>query len=193
MHARFALAGSVYVFQQNINRKKLILASQSPVQSRPIEALARIIFSSGCNVFMACNVPNGKLQQEGRAQPGQRCILSIFKKTSFKSFEFDPNGVIVAIISPTITGSTGMPCTVIAADKLQQFTRAADKKMGRYSDVPNALKIGVLVPGELVGKQALNMLPAILAWRQADRMQYQQINLCTIRARAIIWRRELIC
>lgn len=86
-----------------------------------------------------------------------------------------------------------MPSTVIATDKLQEFTGAEDEKMRRYLDAPDALEIRVLVPIKLIGKQVLYMVSAILARWQADRMQHNQVNLRSIWARAKIWRWALIC
>ncbi len=144
-------------------------------------------------MLMTCDMGNRVTLKDGATQATQLCVLGVLEGIAFESFEFNANGIIVAIISSAVTGNAGMPSTVIATDKLQEFTGAEDEKMRRYLDAPDALEIRVLVPIKLIGKQVLYMVSAILARWQADRMQHNQVNLRSIWARAKIWRWALIC
>ncbi len=63
-----------------------------------------------------------------------------------------------------------MPSTVIAAHKLPNNALAGNKKMGRYLDTSNGLKVGVSIPVELIGKKRLHVSAAIQARWQANGM-----------------------
>jgi hypothetical protein len=80
-----------------------------------------------------------------------------------------------------------VPGAVIRADELQQFAVSTDKEVARYLDTLDALEVRVLVPVELVGKQALHRIAIILARRQTNAMQHNQIDFNAVRARSEIW------
>jgi hypothetical protein len=61
-----------------------------------------------------------------------------------------------------------MPSTVIAAHKLPKDALARNKKMGRYFETSNGLKVGVGIPVELIGKKCLHVSAAIQARWQAN-------------------------
>jgi hypothetical protein len=69
-----------------------------------------------------------------------------------------------------------MPCAVIAADKLPQRAITANEKVRGDFQPSDALKVGVCVPIELVGEQALHGIAAVLAGRQADGVENDQVN-----------------
>ena len=69
-----------------------------------------------------------------------------------------------------------MPGAMVAADKLPKQAAALDIKVGRYLQAPNALKVGVCVPVELVGEEPLHRVATVLAWRQADGVDHNQVN-----------------
>lgn len=110
------------------------------------------------------------------AQAGQCFVLRRFKDASFQAFEFNANRVVIALVLPPVSGLAGMPCTVVAADKLPKSAGAADEKVRRNLKPPDALEVGMRVPVELIGEQALHIAIAELPWRQADRVNHDQVN-----------------
>jgi hypothetical protein len=55
--------------------------------------------------------------------------LQSLKAITFKAFEFNTNGIVIAIVSAAIRGGAGVPSTVMAADKLPNLARAFDEKV----------------------------------------------------------------
>ena len=136
---------------------------------------------------MPSNMDNRVLRHQGSAHGAQGFVLHIFKAVAFQSFEFNAYRVVVAVIAPPVTRLPGMPGACITADKLPEFACAADKKMRRYLRAANALKIGVSVPIQLVGEQALNVVVAVPAGRQADGVNHDQVSLRVLRPWPKIW------
>jgi len=106
------------------------------------------------------------------AQAGQCFVLRRFKSASFKAFKFNANRVVIALAAPPVSGMAGMPGAVVAADELPERACAADKKVRRNLKPPDALEVGMRVPVELIGEQALHIAIAEFPWRQADRVKY---------------------
>ena len=79
------------------------------------------------------------------------------------------------MVSSPVTGRSGVPSTVVAADKLPQAAVTADKKMGGDLQAANCLEIRVGIPIELVGKELRHLRAAIGAWWQADGVHHQQV------------------
>lgn len=142
---------------------------------------------------MTNNMGDGMALQNGRTQARQRFILTVFKNISCDTFKFDANGVVVAIAASPITGDAGMPGAVIAAYELPEFTSATDVKMRRHDRTLDTFKVGMLVPVELIGKQALHLVTPKLARWQTDAVQHNQINLDRWRARTVIGGRQSTC
>ena len=85
-----------------------------------------------------------------------------------------------------------MPGTVVAADKLPDFPGALDKKMARNLKPFDLLKIWVLFPVQLVGKQGLHLVATIDARWQTDGVQHDEINGRSGRAWAKIGRGQAL-
>ena len=98
----------------------------------------------------------------------QAPVLGVFKVLALKSFKFNPDGVVVAVSTPSVERFACVPCPLVAADELQHRAVSANKKVSRNFDPPDCLKVRVGIPIELVGKQALNRIAAILSGWQAD-------------------------
>lgn len=75
-----------------------------------------------------------------------------------------------------------MPSAVIAADKLQQLTAAANEEMCRNLDPLEVLEIGMLGVHQLVGEEIRDIAAAVFARRQADGVYHHQINVGVLRA-----------
>ncbi len=110
------------------------------------------------------------------AQAGKCFVLRRFKSASFQSFELNANGVVIALVSSPVSGVAGMPGAVVTADKLPKCASAADEKVRRNLKSLDALEVGMRVPVELVGEQALHIAVAEFPRRQADRVNHDQIN-----------------
>ena len=83
-----------------------------------------------------------------------------------------------------------MPGAVMAADELLELAVAANKKVARHFHALDALEVGVLVPVELIGKEALHRVATIVSGWQTDGVQHDQINRCSWRSKAEIWRSQ---
>ena len=80
-----------------------------------------------------------------------------------------------------------MPSAIITADKLPQSPITRNIKMRRHLHTANRLEVRVSVPVKLVSKQGLHLVATILAWRQTNRVHYDQINRHVGRSRLKIW------
>ena len=101
------------------------------------------------------NMCDGAGLKKRRAQRCQGFVLGQFKALAFQTFQFNTDGIVIAVASAPIAGIAGMPGAVLTRHKLPQRARAADKKVRRHLHPPNALEVGMGVPVELVGEKAL--------------------------------------
>lgn len=85
--------------------------------------------------------------------------------------------MVIAVATAQVIRNTRVPRALITTDKLPKFPLALDVKVGRHLHAQNGLEVGVFVPVKLVGKQALDLITAVLSWWQADRVQHDQIRL----------------
>ena len=88
------------------------------------------------------------------------------KGLALQPFQLNADRVIVAIGAAPVFRPAGMPCPVIAADKLPECAIAPDIEVGRDLQSPDLPKVGVCVPVQLVGEQRLHLVAAVLAGRQ---------------------------
>ena len=95
---------------------------------------------------------NGVVLPQRAAQVHQGFILQEFKVPPFNALKFDAYGMVVAVVPAPVAGLPGVPCAVIAADKLLEFTLSANEKVGRYLYAFNTFEVGVLVPVKLIRK-----------------------------------------
>jgi hypothetical protein len=160
--------------------------SQGLLQKGPVEAVSWVCFSSGCDMFMAGNMRDGIVLQDGCAQTGQRFILTVFEGLSFNPLKLYSDRVVVTVAPSAVTGGAGMPGAVVATDELLEFAMAPDKKVGRHLHPLDAFEVGVPVPVELVGEQALHIVTTILTRGKTDAMQNDQINHCAFCTRTVI-------
>ena len=154
------------------------------LNTRPFEAASRVEFSSRCNMLMARKVSHGIVLENGGAQTAQGFVLAVFKKAAFDALEFDANGIIIALASSAIRGDSRMPRALVTADELPQFSIAPNIEVARHLHPFDALEVRVCVPVQLIGKQLLHAIPAIVARWQADGVQHDQINQGTVRTGA---------
>ena len=141
---------------------------------------------------MTRDIGDGVVFLQGLAKLVQLRVLCVLKQISLKAFEFDADRVVVAIAAPTVFGCPSVPSAVVGADKLPQTTIAADEKVRRHTQTLDLQKVGVRLPVKLVGKERGHFGPAILAGRQADRVDHQQINAGAFRSGAMVGRIESV-
>ena len=101
--------------------------------------------------------------QDGGAEADQRLILLIFKHAVFDSFELNADRVVIAVALPPVARHSRVPGPVIGADKLEKLTRATDVEVRGHGHALDTFKVGVLVPVELIGKQAKHLIAPVLA------------------------------
>ena len=117
---------------------------------------------------MACHMLRWPELRNRRAKAAERFVLRGFKVFPLHAFELDADGVVVAVVTAPVARNPSMPGALLCADKLPQLTTAPDVEMRRHLQTFHLLEVGVLVPVQLVRKQALHLVAAVLAWRQAD-------------------------
>ena len=157
---------------------------QCILQQRPVEAGAWVQFAARRNMLVPCNVRDGVGLKKRGAKPGQCFVLGCLKEASFKPFQFNADRVVIAIAAPAVAGFPCVPCPVIATHKLPQRASAGNKEMRRNLQAANALEVGMRLPVELIGKEALDIAVAKLAGRQADGVDDDQVDQRAFRARA---------
>jgi len=158
------------------------------LQPSPVKARAGVALASGGDVFMTGDVSDRVLLQNGRAQRAQCGVLGGFKRRAVEPLQLDADTVVIAVGAAPVAGSTGVPGALITAYKLPQAAVALDEKMRRHLKALDGLKVGVLLPVELVGEQLFHFRPTVLTRRQADAMKHEQINLAATWARAKVGR-----
>ncbi len=85
-----------------------------------------------------------------------------------------------------------MPGPIVATYKLPDFARAPNVKMGRDLQAFHLFEVRVRQPVQFVGKQCLHFTAAVNAWRQADGMQDDQVNVCRLWPWTKVGRCELV-
>lgn len=135
-------------------------------------------------MFVARDVPDGVVCCQGLAQGREGRVLCRIKGLAFEAFEFDADGVVVAVVAPAPLRSAGVPGAVCAGDKLHHFARAKDQEVRRDFQSADGLKVGVGVPVQRVGEKLLDLRAAVLAGRQADRVHDDEVDVGAGRAGA---------
>jgi hypothetical protein len=83
-----------------------------------------------------------------------------------------------------------MPGALVTGHKLDNLPVAPDQKVRRHTDTPNLLEIGMLRMIQRVGKETRDGIPRVLAGRQTDVMDDQQLDSRTRRSGILIGRRQ---
>lgn len=69
-----------------------------------------------------------------------------------------------------------MPGAFVDADELLELTAALDEKMSRYRHAFDTFKVGMGIPIQQIGKKTLHLIPPVLAGRQTDGVQHNQVD-----------------
>ena len=162
---------------QRLMGKPVIGPACQLLQQPPVETRTGVLFASRGNVFVASNMGNGIVRGNRPCELRQRGILRGRKGRAFKPFEFNANGIVIALAASTPARLARMPGAIVATDELQNFAGAPHHEMGRHLQTADLLEIGVRVKVERVGEQLLDLRAAIFTGRQADGMHHQQVNL----------------
>jgi len=164
------------------------METQTFLKLDPIKTRTGVALSARCNVFMPRDVSNRILMQEAGAQVRQSGVLRRLKGLALQALEFNADTVIVAVGSTTVAGNTGVPSSVVAADKLPDRPAALNEEVRGHGHALDTLKIRVGLPIKLIGKQLVHLWTPILPGWQADGVQHDQVNLNLRRAWAKIGR-----
>ena len=82
--------------------KGRIRPGQRAAQGRPVEARAWVGLASRSDVLMPGNVDDRVLLGNGGQQAQQGFVLRVFKTVAFQAFEFDADGVVIAIVAASV-------------------------------------------------------------------------------------------
>ena len=96
----------------------------------PVKACAWVCFAARGDVFGACDVFDWVVRGYAFCELGQGLVLGCFEGVAFESFEFDADGVVVAIVAPAPVGCACVPCAVVATDELLDVACALYDKVG---------------------------------------------------------------
>ena len=165
---------------------------QALLQACPVKTGAGVLLAAWGNVFMPGNVGDGVVGSQGLAQLLQGLVLGGIKLPAFQTFELNANRKIIAVAAPAPLRCARVPSAVVAAHKLPHHALACDEEVGRNLQPPNALKVGVGIPVELVGEELLHAARAIFTRRQADGVQYGKSDAASVRARAEVGGGEVL-
>ena len=98
-------------------------------QALPVKARSRISFAARCNVLMAGHMLNRVVPKQVKTEPTELHILGVFEHITLQTFELDADRVVIALGAPSVFGLSGMPGTVIRADKLPKAAVTLDVEM----------------------------------------------------------------
>ncbi|MCY1377369.1 hypothetical protein D9M69_649380 [compost metagenome] len=135
---------------------------------------------------MARHIGDRVTHAEAGAQAGQAVVLRAGEGIAFQSFQLDADGVVVAVAAAAPAGTAGVPGACVGIHKLHQLAIAADEKMRRDFHATDLLKVGMGVPVEVVGEELFHFRAAIDTGRQADGVDHDQVDPCTLGARTEI-------
>ena len=79
-----------------------------------------------------------------------------------------------------------MPCSVVAADELDQFATSSNEEMGGHFNATQMVEIWMALVLQLVGEEVGHIVAAIFTWGQADGVNHHQVNFSACRARTKI-------
>ena len=161
---------------------------QGAAQARPVKAAAGVMLAAWGNMLVACHGADGAGSSQRAAQGGQRGVLGVFKQAAFQPFQLDADGVVVAVGAALVAGSACMPGARLHGGELPEFARAADVEVGRHLQAAYLAEPGVDVPVQRIGEQALHFVAAVLAGRQADGVDDDEVDHHARRTRANVGR-----
>ena len=133
------------------------------MKTHPVKARARIVLASRCNVLMAGDVCYRVVPVQGLAQLAQLHVLGVFEYTALQAFEFDADGVVIALGASSVLRLTGMPGPIVGTDKLAKVSVSPNKKVRGYLQTTNLREVRMSFPVQLVGEQCFDLLTTVLA------------------------------
>ena len=78
------------------------------------------------------------------AQGLQRFVLCSGKRVALQPLQLYADGVVIAVVTAPVVGGASVPGTVIATDKLPDFSAALDVEMRGHLQALNTFEIRVL-------------------------------------------------
>ena len=153
---------------------------QQTFEVAPCKTRSGVLFAAWCHVLMSGHMGDRVVLMQILAKASQLQILGWRKHTAFQTLQLNADRVVIALGTSTVLGLPRMPGPVLGADKLDQSAITSDEKMGRHLQAPDLLEIRVGIPVQLVREKGLHLWAAILARRQADRMDHHQVDACPL-------------
>jgi hypothetical protein len=92
-------------------------------------------------------------------------VLRRGKYVLISSFQFDTDGVIVAVVPPPVARLARMPRAFVTTDKLQNYSGSLDEEVAGYLHAPYGLEVRLSIPVQSVGEKLLYLGAAIDARR----------------------------
>lgn len=114
------------------------------------------------------------LQRTGEC--GKRLILDDGKGFEVSPFEFNADREIVTPFAPCKRRLAGVPCPIVDRDELQHLAIAPDEKMGGNPQPTQMVEIRMGIVIKSICEEVFNKCTAKLPGRQADIVDYEQIN-----------------
>ncbi len=108
--------------------------------------------------------------------PSEPLVLGRLERIALEALELDADREVVAVPAPPPCRRAGVPCALAARDELQQRAIAADQEVGRDAKAAKGREGGMRRGVERVAEEPLDGVAAVLARRQADRMDDDQID-----------------
>src|SRR5215831_5686053 len=155
------------------------LAARFPDQravAAPVEIRPGIGLAPGSDVAVSGALRDGKARAERRRERREHGVLHVLERRVVGSLELDADREIVAAGPSLPGGFPGMPRPAPARDELDQLSRTAYQKMGGHSQSGDPSVIRMPSGIEAVGEKTLDAVPAELPGRQADRVDYDQLD-----------------
>ena len=127
-------------------------------------------------MLVAGDVSDRVLLSKGGTKASEGVVLGGLEELAFQALQFDPNGVVVAVLASEVLRPARVPGSVVATDELPQVAIASDEKMRGHLQPAQLLEPGVLPWVQPVGEEALHFVTPVDAGRQTDGMQNQQVH-----------------
>jgi hypothetical protein len=160
------------------------------MQPQPIKVRPWICLAARSDIGVADNIFNGKVLLQKADQMRQTLVLAIGKYLLVTTFQFNPQGEIVAAHASTPVRCTGMPGASADRHELHDLAITPDKKVRGNFQFMDGTIVRMLGGIKAIGEKTLDAITAELTGRQADGMDYQQSDCFSCGACILIRRRH---
>lgn len=142
----------------------------------PIKPGAGVLLAAGGHVFVPHDVFYGVALGQVLAQLGQGLVLRWLEGIALQPFQFNADGIVVAVAAALPARLTCVPGPVVARHELDHFPCAAYEEVAGDFHAAYGLKVGVGVPVQGVREELLNLRAAVLAGGEADGVEDDEFD-----------------